>query len=462
MFRIYNTLSRRKEEFHPLEDKKVRIYVCGPNLYGPCHVGHAMSYITFDVLRRYLEFRGYQVEHVQNFTDIEDRIIETARSLGLSVPELAERYIQRFFAEMEALNVKRAHHHPRATETIDKMIEIIEGLLQKGHAYLVGGDVYFRVKSDPDYGRLSGRTLESMQAGARVEVDSRKEYPMDFALWKEAKPDEPSWDSPWGKGRPGWHIECSAMAIQFLGEQIDIHGGGQDVLFPHHENEIAQSESYTGKVPFAKYWVHNALLRPSGEEEKMTRHLRNFVSCQEALQKYDPEAIRLFFLSSHYRSPLTWSEEGVEAAKRGVERLQLALRPPYGQGDATGLWEEVERAKNRFVEAMDDDLNTAQALASLFDLVKAINQSRDEGGGGEALLAAQATLRELAGVLGLRLEEPRLKGEAIAPFIELLLETRARLRQAQKWDLADRIRARLAELGVILEDGPQGTTWRWG
>ena len=461
MLRLYNTLTRRKEEFHPLEDERVRMYVCGPNLYGPCHVGHAMSYITFDVLRRYLEFRGYQVEHVQNFTDIEDRIIETARSLGLSVPELAEGYIQRFFAEMEALNVKRAHHHPKATATIPKMIEIIEGLLQKGHAYQVEGDIYFRVKSDPDYGRLSGRTLESMQAGARVKVDPRKEHPMDFALWKEAKPDEPSWDSPWGKGRPGWHIECSAMAIQFLGEQIDIHGGGQDVLFPHHENEIAQSESYTGKVPFAKYWVHNALLRPSGEEEKMTRHLGNFVSCQEALQKYDPEAIRLFFLSSHYRSSLTWSEEGVEAAERGVERLRLALRPPYGEGDASGLWEEVERAKNRFVEAMDDDLNTAQALASLFDLVKAINLARDEGGG-EALLAAQATLRELAGVLGLRLEEPRLKAETIAPFIELLLETRAQLRQAQEWELADRIRARLAELGVILEDGPQGTTWRWG
>jgi len=461
---IYNTLSRRKEDLIPSRDKEVRMYVCGPNLYGPCHVGHAMSYIVFDVLRRYLEYRGYTVQHVQNFTDIEDRIIETAQALGISVNELAQRYIDRFFAEMDALDVKRAHHHPRATEVIDKMIEIIQGLIVKGHAYVVDGDVYFRVTSDPDYGKLSGRTLEEMQAGARIEVDPRKEHPMDFALWKVAKPGEPSWDSPWGQGRPGWHIECSAMAMKFLGEQIDIHGGGQDVLFPHHENEIAQSESYTGRVPFAKYWVHNGLLRPSEEEEeKMTRHLANFVSIQEALERYSPDGIRLFLLSSHYRSSLTWSEEGVLAAERGGERLRAALRPPYEKdGQASPeLAQKVEETRQAFQETMDDDLNTAQALATLFDLARAINQARDEGRGGETFFAAQEALKELAGVLGLKLEA-EAKGVAITPFIDLLVSVRDKLRAAKLYPLSDKIREELSELGVILEDGPGGTTWRWG
>ncbi|HAL61333.1 MAG TPA: cysteine--tRNA ligase [Chloroflexi bacterium] len=460
---IYNTLSRRKEEFIPSKDKEVRMYVCGPNLYGPCHVGHAMSYIFFDVLRRYLEYRGYTVQHVQNFTDIEDRIIETAQALGISVNELAERYIERFWAEMDGLNVKRAHHHPRATEVIDKMLDIIQGLMAKGHAYVVDGDVYFRVTSDPDYGKLSGRTLEEMQAGARIEVDPRKEHPMDFALWKAAKPGEPSWDSPWGQGRPGWHIECSAMAMKFLGEQIDIHGGGQDVLFPHHENEIAQSESYTGRVPFAKYWVHNGLLRPSEEEEKMTRHLANFVSIQEALERYSPDAIRLFILSSHYRSSLTWSEEGVLAAERGGERLRAALRPPYQEeGQASPeLAQKVEETHQAFQEAMDDDLNTAQALATLFDLARAINQARDEGAGGETFFTAQETLKKLAGVLGLKLEA-EAKGVAATPFIDLLVSVRDELRAAKLYPLSDKIREELSKLGVILEDGPGGTTWRWG
>jgi len=460
---IYNTLSRRKEEFIPSKDKEVRMYVCGPNLYGPCHVGHAMSYIFFDVLRRYLEYRGYTVQYVQNFTDIEDRIIETAQALGISVEELAKRYIERFFAEMDALNVKRAHHHPRATEVIDKMIEIIQGLIAKGHAYPVDGDVYFRVTSDPDYGKLSGRTLGEMQAGARIEVDPRKEHPMDFALWKAAKPGEPSWDSPWGQGRPGWHIECSAMAMKFLGEQIDIHGGGQDVLFPHHENEIAQSESYTGKVPFTKYWVHNGLLRPSGEEEKMTRHLTNFVSLREALERYSPDAIRLFILSSHYRSSLTWSEEGVLAAERGGERLCAALRPPYEEnGQASPeLTQKVKETYQAFQEAMDDDLNTAQALATLFDLARAINQARDQGAGDETFFAAQEALKELAGVLGLKLEAQD-KGVAATPFIDLLVSLREELRAAKSYPLSDKIREELSKLGVILEDGPGGTTWRWG
>lgn len=461
--RIYNTLSRCKEEFIPAKDKEVHMYVCGPNLYGPCHVGHAMSYIFFDVLRRYLEYRGYTVQYVQNFTDIEDRIIETAQALGISVNELAERYIERFFAEMDALNVKRAQHHPRATEVIDKMIEIIQGLMAKGHAYMIDGDVYFRVTSDPHYGKLSGRTLEEMQAGARIEVDPRKEHPMDFALWKAAKPGEPSWNSPWGQGRPGWHIECSAMAMKYLGEQIDIHGGGQDVLFPHHENEIAQSESYTGKVPFAKYWVHNGLLRPSEEEEKMTRHLANFVSCQEALERYNPDAIRLFFLSSHYRRGLTWSAEGVLAAEKGVERLRSALRPPYEEDSQASpeLAQRIEETRQAFQEAMDDDLNTAQALATLFDLARAINQARDEGTGDETFFAAQDALKELAGILGLKLEA-EAKAIVAKPFIDLLVSIRDELRAAKLYPFSDKIREELSELGIILEDGPGGTTWRWG
>jgi cysteinyl-tRNA synthetase len=459
--KLYNTLTRQKEEFVPLEDRKVHMYVCGPNLYGPCHVGHAMSYIFFDVLRRYLEYRGYEVTHVQNFTDIEDRIIETAREQGTTVSELAHKHINRFLAEMDALNIQRAHYYPRATEVIPGMLEIIQGLIAKGHAYVVDGDVYFRVTSDPDYGKLSGRSLEEMQAGARIEVDPRKEHPMDFALWKAAKPGEPNWDSPWGRGRPGWHIECSTMATQFLREQIDIHGGGQDLVFPHHENEIAQAESYTGKAPFARYWVHNGLLRPSEDQEKMTRHLGNFVSCQAALERYPPDAIRLFILSSHYRSPLTWSDEGVLAAERGLERLRVAVREMEAgeSGESDGLLEAAEEARRGFMEAMDDDLNTARAMGHMYELARIINQARDSGASGQAIAAAQAVLGELTGVFGLTMEEPEAPREA-APFIELLISVRNDLRAAKQWALADKIRAELGTLGITLEDGPTGTTWR--
>ncbi len=459
--RVYSTLSRRKEEFVPLEGNQVRLYVCGPNVYGPCHVGHAMSYLVFDVIRRYLEYRGYQVKHVQNFTDIEDRIIEAANSLGVTVKGLAEKYIARFLGEMDALNVQRAHHYPRATEVIPKIQEIIQGLIDKGHAYQVDGDVYFRITSDPDYGKLTRQPLEAMRAGARVEVDERKEHELDFALWKAAKPGEPSWDSPWGKGRPGWHIECSAMALQFLGDQIDIHGGGQDVIFPHHEDEIAQSESYTGKAPFVKYWLHNGLLRPSEEQDKMTRHLGNFVSCQEALERYNPDAIRLFILSSHYRSPITWSEEGILGADRGLERLRAALRPGSRETSSGGedLIAVAEEAQQKFIEAMGDDFNTARAIAYVFDLARAINQARDADVPSEALVPAQRVLRELADVLGLTLREPKGPSEA-GPFIDVLLAVRNDLRAAKEYELADRIRAELAKLGIIVEDGPEGSTWR--
>jgi cysteinyl-tRNA synthetase len=400
---------------------------------------------------------------VQNFTDIEDRIIETANSLGVTVKELAEKYVARFLQETDALNIERAHHYPRATEVIPKIQEVIQGLIDKGHAYQADGDVYFRITSDPDYGQLTRQSLDAMQAGARVEVDERKEHALDFALWKAAKPGEPSWDSPWGKGRPGWHIECSAMALQFLGDQIDIHGGGQDVIFPHHEDEIAQSESYTGEVPFVKYWLHNGLLRPSEDQEKMTRHLGNFISTEEALETYDPDAIRLFILSSHYRSPITWSPEGILAADRGLERLRSALRPATGEGGAGGaeLAATAEDTRQRFIAAMDDDFNTARAIAHIFDLARAINQARNAGMPSEPLAASQEVLRELADVLGLTLEEPKGPREA-EPFIELLLDLRSDLRKAKQYELADKVRAELAQLGITVEDGSGGSTWRVG
>ena len=501
--RVHSTLSRKKEEFVPLEGKQVLMYVCGPNVYGPCHVGHAMSYLVFDVIRRYLEYRGYDVKHVQNFTDIEDRIIETANALGVTVKELAEKYIARFLKEMDALNVQRAHRYPRATEVIPKIQEIVQGLIEKGHAYEVDGDVYFRIASDPDYGKLTRQSLEAMRAGARVAVDKRKEHELDFALWKATKPGEPSWDSPWGRGRPGWHVECSAMALQFLGDQIDIHGGGEDVIFPHHEDEIAQSESYTGKTPFVKYWLHNGLLRPSEDQEKMTRHLGNFISCEEALERYNPDAIRLFILTSHYRSPITWSEKGIQASDRGLERLRAALRPGSAETASEGqeLVAAAQEARQKFTEAMDDDFNTARAIAHLFDLARAINQARDVGVPLEALAAGQGVLRELVDVLGLTLEEPKkdidpegLRGawavirqelqaagrselakelEAERALlllgvsdgekhIDTLLRYRSQLRAAREYELGDRIRAELATLGIVVEDGPEGSTWRMG
>jgi cysteinyl-tRNA synthetase len=492
--RVHNTLSRTKEEFVPLKDKDVLMYVCGPNVYGPCHVGHAMSYLVFDVIKRYLEYRGYRVKHVQNFTDIEDRIIETAKSQGVTVNDLAEKYMARFLTEMDALNIKRATHYPRATGVIPKIQEMVQGLIEKGHAYQVDGDVYFRISSDPDYGKLTGQSTDAMRAGARVEVDSRKESELDFALWKATKPGEPSWDSPWGKGRPGWHIECSAMSIQYLGDQIDIHGGGEDVIFPHHEDEIAQSESYTGKVPFVKYWLHNGLLRPSEEQEKMTRHLGNFISCEEALRRYNPDAIRLFILSSHYRSPVTWSEEGILAADRGLERLRTALKPTPAAAEGGGeeLLSVAEVARDSFVEAMDDDFNTARAIGHLFDLGRLINQARDSGVPQEALTAGQQTLRELAGVLGLTLQEREvaIDGEPLLQLaasihdellaagvelgslaetpsaregrslVDLLVSARSELRTAKQYEMADRIRTELASLGIVVEDGAEGSSWR--
>ncbi len=454
--KLHNTLSRRTEEFVPAGDE-VKMYVCGPNLYAPCHVGHAMSYVVFDVLRRYLEYRGHKVRHVQNFTDIEDNIINRAQAQNVSIDELAEQHVDQFFRDMKPLNILPAHVYPRATREIPAIIEMVQRLIDKRHAYEANGDVYFRVQSKTDYGKLSARDLDSMLAGARIDPGESKEYPGDFALWKASKPGEPAWDSPWGKGRPGWHIECSAMSLKYLGHPIDIHGGGQDLIFPHHENEIAQSEGYSDDhKPFVRFWVHNGLMRLAESEEKMTRHLGNLIPIHEVVGRYGGDGLRMFVLSSHYRSPITFSEESLEAARRGAERLRIAVNTPGGRADPPA---DPVPLRERFLEAMDDDLNTAGALAALFDLAREINRARDEG---RKVDEAQAALRELAGVLGLTLAEPMAAGRAGAgPFIDLLAELRNDLRAAKQYELSDRLRARLAEIGVILEDSPEGTRWRF-
>ena len=453
--KLHNTLSGKKEPFSS-PDGKVRMYVCGITPYSASHIGHAMFAIVFDVVRRYLEFKGFEVRHVQNFTDIDDKMIQAAAGLGISTRELAEQNIQQYLDEMDQLNALRAHVYPRATEEIPKIIEMIERLVATEFAYPKDGDVYFRVRADKDYGRLSHRALDSMMAGARVEIDESKEYERDFALWKGQKPGEPAWDSPWGPGRPGWHIECSAMATAYLGETIDIHGGGQDLIFPHHENELAQSESYSNSKPFVRFWMHNGLLRFG--EDKMSKSLGNIISVKEALERFSPDALRLFFLSSHYRSPLVYSEHNVEAQERASERLMAALRPSATADGDQRL--EAEQFRERFVEAMDDDLNTPRALAALFDLAREINRGREERYDASN---AQAVLRELADVLGLRLAEPEGHPSAdIAPFVDLLIDVRADLRQAGQYDLADKIRDQLHSLGVIIEDSSEGTQWRGG
>jgi cysteinyl-tRNA synthetase len=469
--KLVNTLTRQEEEFVPLGDT-VLMYVCGVTPYDENHIGHAMSYIVFDVLRRYLEYRGYRVRHVQNFTDIDDRIIARAARLGIDEAELAQRYIDRYFEDMRVLNILPAHEYPRATQEIPEMIRMIEGLVEKGYAYVAPtqtksghGDVYYRVERKRDYGKLSRRSLEDMVAGVRVEPGEGKENPMDFALWKSAKAGEPTWDSPWGPGRPGWHIECSAMSLKYLGEQIDIHGGGEDLIFPHHENEIAQTEAFTGKDPFVRYWVHNAWVRMG--EEKMSKSLGNFVPVREAVRRWGADAVRLFVLTSHYRSPLTYSEEALDAAKRGVERLRTSVSSAAGlapDAGSSGLGQlgaapaalDASPFRERFIEAMDRDLNTPQAVAALFDLAREINRARDES---QAVEEAQTTLRELADLLGLTLAEEE-ESLAAAPFIQLFIEVRDELRQAKRYDLADHIRSRLSELGIALEDTPQGTVWK--
>ena len=482
--KVFNTLSGQKEEFLPQGDV-VKMYVCGVTPYDDCHIGHAMSYIIFDVIRRYLQFHGYKVKYVQNITDIDDKIIDRANQLGISTRELAEKFTAHYFADMDALNIGRVDIYPRATEEIPKIVEVIQGLIDKGYAYPAQGSVYFRVRNVTDYGKLSHRSLESMMTAESAVGSDDKESPMDFVLWKAAKSGEPSWESPWGQGRPGWHIECSAMSLKYLGDTLDIHGGGQDLIFPHHENEIAQSESFTGATPFVKYWLHNGLVQLG--EDKMSKSLGNLITIKEALERYSADAIRIFILSSHYRSPLTYSEEGLEAAERGADRLRQAV---HGEGRGGGIGERVdaEPYRKRFIDAMDDDFNTAQAIATLFDLARDINRASDAG---YSVTQRQQVLLELANILGLTLKMPeeapldieplqqlllsinkwRLEADLkeipiaelpddVEALMELITSTRSALRDKKQWQYADKIRERLVKLNIALEDTVRGTAWK--
>ena len=463
--RVYNTLTRQKEDFEPLVAGNVSMYVCGPTVYAKAHIGHAMSSLVFDVIRRYLEYRDFKVTHVMNYTDVDDKIIQRANEEHVDPISLAEQYAREYDRHLDELNILHATVNPRATQEMNTIIGMVSRLIEKGYAYETQGDVYFRVQRDPEYGKLSGRRLEDMRAGARINVDERKEDPMDFALWKAAKPGEPAWDSPWGLGRPGWHIECSAMNLNHLGEQIDIHGGGNDLIFPHHENEIAQTESLTDKQ-FARYWLHNGMLQLSGE--KMSKSLGNLVTIEDFLAEHEGEVLRMMVLNSSYRNPLSYNDEIVGQAERALERLRSALRPAQaGDGVASEaplemLHEQIKSTSQGFIEAMDDDFNTAGALAQLFELVRAINQTRDAEASADELQPAQDKLKELGGVLGLRLDTvPDSRDEQAEPFIDLLVEVRSELRKQKLWALSDLVRDRLAILNVLLEDTKDGTTWRW-
>lgn len=464
---LYNDLTHQKEIFTPLEKGRVRFYVCGPTVYDYIHVGNARPFILFDILRRHMEDMGYEVVYVQNFTDIDDKMINKARDLGISVDELAERFITAYFEDADALGIRRATMHPRATHYIPQIIKLVERLIERGHAYVVDGDVYFDVLSFPEYGRLSKQSLEELLSGARVEIDPKKRHPLDFALWKAQKPGEPAWDSPWGMGRPGWHIECSAMAIDILGETIDIHAGGSDLLFPHHENEIAQAEAATGKA-FVRYWIHNGYLLI--EEEKMSKSLGNIVSVREAMRLYSPLAIRLFMLSAHYRSPLSFSGEALNHAVSAAGRLQngwkelsfaLQHRPRKKERDDI-LRETIEATEARYEEELNDDFNTAGALGAAFDCVRAVNSylAQHEEVDEESLMEAERFLARVDRVMGIiGIERLADIDDLMTSEIEKLVSEREKARKAKDFKKADAIREELAKKGVILEDTPHGTRW---
>ncbi|NMA70097.1 MAG: cysteine--tRNA ligase [Desulfitobacterium sp.] len=471
--RLYNTMTQQKEEFIPREEGKVAMYTCGPTVYNYFHVGNGRMLVVFDMIRRYLLYKGYDVTYVQNFTDIDDKIIARGLEEGMDPLELAEKYIEEYFKDAEALNIMPATVHPKATEHVPEMIEIIKGLEEQGLAYAVDGDVYFAVDKLPNYGKLSRRSLEDLQAGARVEVEEQKRNPLDFALWKKAKPGEPSWNSPWGPGRPGWHIECSAMSLKYLGAGFDIHGGGGDLVFPHHENEIAQSEGYLHGETFARYWMHNAFLTVN--QEKMSKSLGNFFTVREILEHFPGEVIRFYLLSTHYRSPLDFDDENLRMAQKSLERLQTSIRLAdealgrKGQGEVgeeskQKLKNAALEARQEFEKAMDDDFNSALAYASMFELGKAINSYLQSFPYySEELKFARTTLWELGDCLGFDLaksasQAPKDNGK-LEEVIELLIEVRAKARQKKDWEMSDLIRDRLKDLGIILEDTPQGARW---
>lgn len=455
--KIFNTLTRQKDEFVPIKPGEVSIYACGPTVYNFIHIGNARPLCVFDCLRRYFEWRGYKVNYVSNFTDIDDKLIRRANEENTTVPEIAERYIKEFWKDATGLNVRKATVNPRATENIDKIIEIISELFEKGYAYEAGGDVYYRAKKFKDYGKLSHQPLEDLEAGARIETGDIKENPMDFCLWKGAKPGEPYWDSPWGKGRPGWHIECSAMACRYLGDTIDIHCGGLDLIFPHHENEIAQSEGANGKE-FAHYWMHNGFINV--DNHKMSKSLNNFFTVRDVAEKYGYEPIRYLMISSQYRGPINYSVEIIEQGKNALERLytcrdniDFALKSAEEGGTAPAF---CEQRKQEFITAMDDDLNTADALAAVFNLVRDINTEIQNGAKREILLACADIFDQLTDVLGLVYNR---KTEALDSEIEELIEKRTAARKNKDFKTADEIRDKLKEMGIILEDTPQGVKW---
>ncbi len=461
--KLYNTMTRKKEDFVPLVPGEVKMYSCGPTVYNYFHVGNARPFIVFDTLRRYLQYRGYKVTFAQNFTDVDDKIINRARQENTNESAVSEKYIQEYFRDADGLNVRRADYHPKVTEHMEEIICTIRKLEERGLTYNVDGDVYYDTSKFVEYGKLSKQNLEELEAGARVDINEVKKNPFDFALWKKQKPGEPAWESPWGLGRPGWHIECSAMSMKYLGETIDIHSGGQDLIFPHHENEIAQSEGASGK-PFARYWLHNGFININNE--KMSKSLGNFFTVREISEKYDLEVVRLFMLSAHYRSPINFSAELLDQTKNALDRLYNAkanLEYLLGQAQEKPATTEEQALKSalpgykeKFIEAMDDDLNTADGLAAIFDLVRDVNSRVKAESSKEVMQFAYDLFMELTGVLGLLYK----KEEGLDAGIERLIAERQKARKEKNWALSDKIRDDLKAQGIILEDTPQGVKWK--
>ncbi|EGT3616783.1 cysteine--tRNA ligase [Clostridium perfringens] len=462
--KVYNTLNKKKEEFIPLTPGEVKMYVCGPTVYNFFHIGNGRTFIVFDTIRRYFEYRGFKVDFVQNFTDIDDKMIKKANEEGTTVKKIGDTYIKEYYQDADALNIERATVNPRATEFIGEIIKFVKGLVDKGYAYEVDGDVYFSTKKFEGYGKLSGQNIEDLQSGARISIDERKKDPMDFAIWKAQKPGEPAWNSPWGMGRPGWHIECSCMAKKLLGETIDIHAGGSDLKFPHHENEIAQSEALTGE-PFARYWLHSAFVNVNNE--KMSKSLNNFFTAREILERYDADVIRFLMLSAHYRQQLNFSEDLLESAKASVERIYNAI------GNLENLIDEVSREemneeekayldslnkyKEKYIEKMDDDFNTADAITAIFDLIKDTNTNITIDSSKELAQKALELIRELGAPLGMF--QKSTKGN-LEEEIEALIAQRQQARKDRDFALADKIRDDLKDRGIVLEDTPQGVRWK--
>ncbi len=451
---LFNTLSRGKEKFVPIEEGKVKMYSCGPTVYNYFHIGNARPFIIFDTLRRYLEYKGFEVKFVQNFTDVDDKMINKANELGITVKELADQYIDEYFTDSKGLGIKEANVHPRATENIDAIIEIVSTLIEKGHAYNVDGDIYYRTKSFDEYGKLSHQPLEDLESGARIDVNDDKEDPMDFALWKKQKPGEPAWDSPWGMGRPGWHIECSAMANKYLGKSIDIHSGGQDLIFPHHENEIAQSEA-ANCCQFANYWLHNGYINV--DNRKMSKSLGNFFTVRDIAEEFDYEVIRFFMLSAHYRSPINFSKDLMDSAKSALGRIYTCLETLDFLADSAedkddALLEKLGSYKDKFISAMDDDLNTADAISAIFELVSEVNKAIADKPSKKLCVEAAALIRELGDVLGLL----KNKDEGADSDIQEILAQRAEARANKDWAKSDELRDKLRDMGYAVKDTPQG------